>query len=59
MSDTTWKATFEDTYEEHPELAADEAEWFDLTPVEKKLCAASLGLGVVLLGVFLTIFEGL
>lgn len=26
-------------YQEHPELLQQNEEWFDLTPIEKKLCA--------------------
>ena len=33
-------------HEEHIEIIRQEAEWFDLTPIEKKLCGASLGLGI-------------
>ena len=39
-------------HEEHIEIIRQEAEWFDLTPIEKKLCGASLGLGIALLAVF-------
>lgn len=31
-------------------------EWYDLTPIEKKLISYSLGLGVVLLIVFIFVF---
>ena len=34
-----------------------EPEWFDLQPIEKKLCAYSLGLGLGLLAVFILLFE--
>ncbi|WP_037351302.1 hypothetical protein [Anaeroarcus burkinensis] len=34
-----------------------ETEWFDLQPIEKKLCAYSLGLGLGLLAVFILLFE--
>lgn len=35
----------------------DEDEYFDLQPNEKKLCAYSLGLGLVLMAVFIVAFE--
>ncbi len=38
-------------------LSIEEEEWHDLLPVEKKLIGYSLGLGVVLLVVFIAIFE--
>ena len=44
-------------YQEHPELLQQNEEWFDLTPIEKKLCAISLGSGIVLLGIFLAAFR--
>ena len=44
-------------HEEHIEIIRQEAEWFDLTPIEKKLCGASLGLGIALLAVFLVAFR--
>jgi hypothetical protein len=42
-----------------PEVKADMAaeEWYDLLPVEKRLMGWSLGLGVVLLVIFILIFE--
>lgn len=43
--------------EEHIEIIRQEAEWFDLTPIEKKLCGVSLGLGIALLAVFLVAFR--
>ena len=33
-------------HEEHIEIIRQEAEWFDLTPIEKKLCGASLDWGL-------------
>ncbi|EGO61889.1 hypothetical protein [Acetonema longum] len=39
------------------EEAIPEQEWFDLQPIEKKLCGYSFGLGVALLVVFIVIFE--
>ena len=45
-------------YEEHPELIQQNAEWTDLSPVEVKLCGISLGLGLILLGIFLYSFRG-
>ena len=36
---------------------SDEQEWFDLLPIEKKLCGYSLGLGIALLAVFILVFE--
>lgn len=44
-------------HEDHPEIASQDLEWFDLTPIEKKLCGGSMALGIVLLGVFLLAFE--
>ncbi|MGM9581528.1 MAG: hypothetical protein ACI3U2_09875 [Anaerovibrio sp.] len=44
-------------HEEHIEIIRQEAEWFDLTPIEKKLCGTSLGLGIALLAVFLVAFR--
>ncbi|MGQ9825642.1 MAG: hypothetical protein ACUVSK_11775 [Desulfotomaculales bacterium] len=42
-----------------PEVKADMAaeEWYDLLPVEKRLMGWSLGLGIVLLVIFILIFE--
>lgn len=42
-----------------PEVKTDLAaeEWYDLLPVEKRLMGWSLGLGVVLLVIFILIFE--
>lgn len=34
-----------------------EQEWFDLLPIEKKLIGYSLGLGVLLLGIFILVFR--
>ena len=34
-----------------------EDEWYDLLPVEKKLIAISLGLGVVLMVIFVIVFK--
>ena len=34
-----------------------EDEWFDLQPIEKKLCGYSFGLGIALLIVFILAFE--
>lgn len=39
------------------QLDIDEDEYFDLQPIEKKLCAYSLGLGLVLMAVFIVAFE--
>ncbi len=41
----------------NPEISAQDDEWFDLLPIEKKLCGISFGLGVALLVVFLGIFR--
>jgi hypothetical protein len=38
------------------ELAVQEQEWFELQPIEKKLCGYSLGLGLGLLVVFVFVF---
>lgn len=38
------------------ELAAQEQEWFELQPIEKKLIGYSLGLGLGLLVVFIFVF---
>lgn len=43
--------------QEHTEIQKQEEEWFDLKPIEKKLCAYSLGLGIVLLIFFVILFE--
>ncbi|MDU2063217.1 MAG: hypothetical protein E6713_00150 [Sporomusaceae bacterium] len=40
------------------EMAQQEAQWFDLQPIEKKLIAYSLGIGVALLVVFIFGFYG-
>ena len=45
------------SYEEHPELVQQNEEWTDLSSVEVKLCGISLGLGLVLLAVFLYVFR--
>lgn len=37
-----------------PELEVDE--WYDLLPVEKKLISFSLGLGLILLAIFIVSF---
>lgn len=42
---------------DHAEIQKQDEVWFDLTPVEKKLCASSLGLGVLLLLVSLVVFR--
>lgn len=42
---------------EHKEIQVQEQEWFDLQPIEKKLCAYSFGLGIVLLVIFIFVFE--
>lgn len=42
---------------EHVELQLQEQEWFDLQPIEKKLCGYSFGLGIVLLVIFIVAFE--
>lgn len=34
----------------------DEDEWYDLLPVEKKLISFSLGLGLILLAIFIVSF---
>ncbi len=49
------KGYYEHTEKENKTLQ--EEEWFDLQPIEKKLCAYSLGLGIILLFVFIIIFE--
>lgn len=36
---------------------AKDQEWFDLLPIEKKLCGYTLGVGVALLAVFIFTFE--
>lgn len=43
--------------DEHVEIQKQEQEWFDLKPIEKKLCGYSLGLGIILLVIFILIFE--
>jgi hypothetical protein len=42
---------------EHEEIRTQDQEWFDLQPIEKKLCGYSLGLGIILLIVFVLVFE--
>ena len=37
-----------------PELEVDE--WYDLLPIEKKLISYSLGLGIILLAIFMVSF---
>lgn len=47
-------------YEEsrdNEEIRKQDEGWFDLTPVEKKLCGISFGLGVTLLVVFFALFR--
>ncbi|WP_071141806.1 hypothetical protein [Acidaminococcus timonensis] len=39
------------------QLDQDAEEYFPLQPIEKKLCAYSLGLGLVLMAVFILFFE--
>lgn len=34
-----------------------EDEWYDLLPVEKKLISFSLGLGIVLMAIFVIVFK--
>ena len=41
----------------HVEIQVQEQEWFDLQPIEKKLCGYSFGLGIVLLVIFIFVFE--
>ena len=38
-----------------PELEVDE--WYDLLPIEKKLIGYSLGLGIILLAIFIVAFD--
>ncbi len=38
------------------ELTNLEQEWYDLQPVEKKLVRYSLGIGIVLLAIFIVVF---
>lgn len=42
---------------DHPEIIAQDEEWHDLSPIEKKLCFSSLGLGIALLAVFVLAFR--
>lgn len=49
------KPTTKDTHAAQLEL--DEDEYFPLQPIEKKLCAYTFGLGVVLMAVFILVFE--
>jgi hypothetical protein len=46
-------------YEEiqHENSVLEEDQWFDLQPIEKKLCAYSLGLGILFLFVCIVLFE--
>ena len=39
------------------QLANDADEYFELQPIEKKLCAYSLGLGIFLMVIFILSFE--
>ena len=39
------------------ELDTDEEEYFPLQPIEKKLCAWSLGVGLTLMAGFIGVFE--
>lgn len=39
------------------EMDLDEDEYFPLQPIEKKLCAYSFGLGIVLMAAFILAFE--
>lgn len=57
MTELALKAERESTYQEHAELVAQDEEWFDLTPIEKKLCGISLGLGISLMVIFLAFFR--
>ena len=59
MSDTSLNtsAAPRSAVPEHPELQQQEQEWFDLKPIEKKLCAYSFGLGIILLVIFISVFE--
>lgn len=57
MTELAVKAERETRYQEHAELVAQDEEWFDLTPIEKKLCGISLGLGVSLMVIFLAFFR--
>ena len=41
------------------EIGADADAYFPLQPIEKKLCAYTFGLGIVLLFVFVILFKGL
>lgn len=43
----------------HVELDNDADEYFELQPIEKKLCAYSLGLGLLLMIVFVIFFEAI
>lgn len=43
--------------QDHPEIVSQDEEWQDLSPIEKKLCFSSLGLGVALLAIFVLAFR--
>lgn len=59
MANTTVNANVpgQKVREEHAEIQSQEQEWFDLRPIEKKLCGYSFALGIVLLVVFTLAFE--
>lgn len=50
------KGTIEPQNRVQTELATQEQEWFELQPIEKKLIGYSLGLGLVLLVIFVFAF---
>ncbi len=41
----------------HKEIPIRDEEWFDLQPIEQKLCGYSFGLGIALLFLFIFVFE--
>lgn len=65
---TSSKSTADEYYYKHTnnqiskqtnqsQLDADADEYFELQPIEKKLCAYSLGLGIFLMVIFIISFE--
>ena len=57
MSELAWKQQSERTiHQKNAAIREQDTEYFDMTPVEWKLCGASLGLGILLLLIFLVLF---
>ena len=57
MSELVWKQQSGRTApQENAAIQEQDTEYFDMTPVEWKLCGAALGLGILLLLIFLVLF---